>query len=343
MISEESLWKLYQANGQNAYATARELNIDHSSCAARIRRIKAKMTESSTIIPSEVDVDEVVSRRKSEYERRHDNRKAKQTFKRRIKTTGPFGILVMGDPHNDDPACDLDQCDADQDIAAETDGMYLACVGDITNNWSGRLIKLYANQSTTSTEAVALTERFLTRVPPEKWLVVIGGNHESMTVHDPLALLCKQAGVFYVPNRLRMTLQCGQDGNTERRIAWAHGFNGKSMWNPAHGVGREGQLGVRDHVLIGGHTHQSGVMVLRDPDTNRVIWAVQVSTYKSPELDEFGDKRNLRSNHLSPSVTLIFDPSKPESNPDHVSLFWSASAGAEYLTWLRSKWNGNSA
>jgi hypothetical protein len=82
-----------------------------------------------------------------------------------IHDTGPIGVLLVGDPHVDDDGCDIHQLEHDLTAVGRTKGMYAGHIGDLTNNWVGRLARLYAHQSTTFSDGLRLTERKLSLCP----------------------------------------------------------------------------------------------------------------------------------------------------------------------------------
>ena len=250
-----------------------------------------------------------------------------------ISVPGPVGIHVFGDPHIDDPDCDIRQLRADVALVRRTEGLYALCIGDDRNNWVGRLGALYANQDISARNARRLVEWFV-RSLTGRWIAHIGGNHDVWSgADDPLEWLARQAGSAYEPWEARLELSF-PEGHPVRLFA-AHRWPGHSMWNTAHGVLRAAMMGLDDDVILGGHTHVSGRAITRNPHNGRITHCVQVASYKGR--DDFARKIGARDNHVSCSATLILDTENP--SPDAVvTVIDNAAEAAEYLTWKRARW-----
>lgn len=96
----------------------------------------------------------------------------------RVLMDGPVAIAGFGDPHIDDPGCAWGDLERDVRICHDTPGIMAVNVGDSTNNWVGRLMRLYADQEVTSKQALKLIEWLMTALP---WLLDKEGNHDC---HD---------------------------------------------------------------------------------------------------------------------------------------------------------------
>lgn len=76
-----------------------------------------------------------------------------------VNSDKPIAVTLVGDPHVDDDHCDIVSLEHDLTVVGKTKGMYAGHIGDLTNNWVGRLAALYAHQSTTFSEGLRLTDR----------------------------------------------------------------------------------------------------------------------------------------------------------------------------------------
>ena len=264
---------------------------------------------------------------------REEAAKARRIIPIGIAVPGPVGIHVFGDPHIDDPDCDIRQLRADVALVRRTEGMYALCIGDDRNNWVGRLGSLYANQNVSAANARRLVEWFV-RSLTGRWIVHIGGNHDLWSgADDPLDWLARQAGSAYEPweARLELSFPEGQPLLVTAKHKWA----GKSIYNPVHGITRGVLFGERCHVAIGGHEHVSGRGTIRDEISGIITEAVQVASYKGR--DDFARKIGARDNHVSCSATIIIDPESTEANA-RVLVMHNAEKAARYLRWERSEW-----
>jgi hypothetical protein len=244
-------------------------------------------------------------------------------------------VLHFGDPHVDDDGTDLGTLLRHADLVRQTPGMYAGNVGDTTNNWVGRLARLYGQQSTTAKQAWMLAEHFIQRVG-SKWLYMVGGNHDAWSgAGDPLRWITSQAGASYHETNVRLALRW-QSG-AEVRVNVRHDFAGSSQWNPAHGSMKAAIMGTRDHILVNGHRHVSGIGAVKDPTTGIVSTCLQVASYKV--FDRYAKERGFRDQHIAPCAVTIIDPDAALAGrwASVIQPFWDPEAAAEYLAWLRQK------
>jgi hypothetical protein len=279
--------------------------------------------------PEGFDIDDLLEQRRQRFKRKQAHEEAAKLRRIKLKVDGPFGIHHFGDPHVDDDGTDIITLERHIDIIQKTPAMFAGNIGDTTNNWVGRLARLYANQSTTANDAWMIAEWFVKSVP---WLYMIAGNHDAWSGSgDPLKWIIGNAD-SYASSQVRLALvpRSGREININAR----HDFVGHSQWNPAHGSMKAAQMGLHDHININGHKHASGYGVIKDPLTGIVSHCIQVASYKV--YDTYAKERGFRDQHISPCAVTIIDPqARHESEVVHV--FWEPEAAADYLKWLRKK------
>lgn len=302
------------------------------------RRVKAGITARADapvlVAPPSPDlpIEELVAARKRRFEFKQKHEDARKLIPVHIKKCEPIGILHFGDPHIDDDGTDIALLEEHARLVRETPGLYGANVGDTTNNWVGRLAKLYAQQGTTATEAWRLAEWFVEEVG--KWIYMVGGNHDAWSgAGDPMKWIANQIGAFYQDSEVRIALRF--PGTPDIRINCRHDFNGQSQWNPAHGPMKAALLGVRDHLLIAGHKHMSAYGIVKDPENTIVCHGILVASYKV--YDRYAREKNLRDQAFGPACLTVINPRLPPSHPDLVKVWWDPREGAHYLAWLRSR------
>jgi hypothetical protein len=287
---------------------------------------------------SDVPIEDLVATRIQAFARQKAHREARRLIPVKVKASQPLGILHFGDPHVDDDGTDLSLLQEHARLVRETPGLYAANVGDTTNNWVGRLAKLYGSQGTTEADGWRLAEWFIREV--HDWLYMVAGNHDAWSgAGDPLRWIAAQSGAFYQDSEVRIALRF--PGDREVRINCRHDFAGRSQYNPAHGPMKALFFGVRDHVAIAGHTHESAYGVLKDPDSGITMHAIKVASYKI--YDRYALERGFRDQTLSPCAVTVIDPRLAPTHPDLVKVFWQPEEGASYLTWLRSRKAAQSA
>lgn len=149
---------------------------------------------------------------------------------------------------------------------------------------------------------------------------------------DPLRWMMKQVGATYRASAIRLALRF--PNGREVRVNARHDFAGNSQYNPAHGVMKAVQFGLRDHVTIAGHKHTSGYGVIKDPTTGAVCHAIQVASYKV--YDRYAIERGFRDQHISPCAVTVINPNA-KSEASLIQVFWEPEEAADYLTHLRRK------
>ena len=183
-ISDDALREIAERNGWNIRATSRECGrFGSGAFERRIRKLRDGLAPASgtPVImapPSpELPIADLVADRKRRFELRSAHEDARKLIPVTVRSLQPIGILHFGDPHIDDDGSDISLLEEHARLVRETPGLYGATVGDITNNWIGRLAHLYSQQSTTACEAWRLAEWFIGEV--RDWLYLVGGNHDA--------------------------------------------------------------------------------------------------------------------------------------------------------------------
>lgn len=275
---------------------------------------------------TEEPLEELLDRRVKVYERKARATRIEHAI--RVNVSGPFGLLIFGDPHLDDDGTDLALIRRHLELVKDTPGLFACTLGDLHNNWPGRLARLYAEQGTSAQEAWRLVEWFLGAVP---WLFVIRGNHDEFSgPGDPLSYIVRGStvGVDQAHGaRIRLDLP---EGDPVR--IWArHTFPGHSQWNKAHGPVKAAKMGgYRADVFVAGHKHTWAQHT--EEGTDGQTWtALQVGAYK--RIDDYADKLGYAREQHGAAVLLVVRPKIV--GPGRITPFWDVESGRDYLTWLR--------
>lgn len=283
-------------------------------------------------LPDELPTaDELLARRAKEFGRKREAKDARQLIDVRVTLDGPIGIALLGDPHLDDTGTDIELIQEHVRIINRTEGLLAGCIGDYSNNWIGRLARLYGQQSTSAAEAWVLVEWLVRSV---NWLFLVSGNHDSWSGDgDPIKWMAKAARVQYESQgaRLGLTLPNGRI----IRINARHDFSGHSQYNTAHGPAKAAMFGWRDHVLVCGHLHISGHNVLRDPMSGLISHALRVGSYKT--YDSYADERGLPNQTFTISPVVVVRSQFADDDNRLITVFYDPETGAEFLTWLRKR------
>lgn len=283
--------------------------------------------------PSEdLGIDDIIGQRKKEYAQKRDAKLAKRLVNIRVKMDGPIAITHLGDPHVDDDGTDIALIEEHVRVINQNKAMFGANLGDLQNNWIGRLARLWAQQGTSAREAWALTEWL---VKSAHWLYLVGGNHDAWSGDgDPLKWMMAQANTVFDYSGVRIALHF--PNGKQVRINARHDFTGHSMWNPAHGPMKAIQGGWRDQILTCGHKHTSFIGgPLKDPATGLLSWAIRCAGYKI--FDHYAEEKGLPDQNAFPACVTIIDPRYADDDTRLVTVIPSVQEGAEFLKYKRSK------
>ncbi len=334
----EAIQAYHEANGDKS-AAARLLGIARTTYYHRFDEAERRgfvgepdLEFERDELPDEIaPVQELIDRRKKEWDRVNTAYNARNLIPVRIKVDGPVGIVHFGDPHIDDRGTNIGLLETHLEVVKNTPALFGANVGDLHNNWVGRLSHLYEEQTTMAVEAWRLVEWMIGYID---WLYLIKGNHDKWVGNgDPLDWLRKNTMGVTESWGARLDLQF--PNSKEVRINVRHDFRGHSMWNPGHGLMKAIHMGWRDHVLTAGHKHISAYGILKCPSTGLISHAIRVAGYKIH--DSFGTKQlGLPNQNISPAFTTIIDPQYEDNDPRLITTLFDVEEAADYLTWKRN-------
>lgn len=325
--------QVLQDCGGNQVKAAQALGISRGALQGRVlsaRRADVAMVQEVSVQPpppADETLDELLARKKLGMQRSMAHEEWAKCIPVQVKTEGPLGLFLVGDPHVDDDHCDIAQLERDLTAVGKTKAMFAGHIGDLTNNWVGRLQRLYANQSTTFKDGLRLTEWMLGLAPN---LFVVGGNHDLWNNGmDLLRFIVRQGPLQAHGARLALRWPDG----SEVRVHARHDFPGRSQYSDTHGMKRELLFGHKDHVLVAGHTHVDEARCEPSLDGD-VHWLFRVSGYKV--IDDFAKEKGFRPKRLAPGVSLVINPAA-RVPAEVVKPFWDVEAAADYLGFVRKR------
>lgn len=302
--------------------------------AAARRGITANTNPSPDVVqmpdfPDEdLSTEELIAHMKRRFLKKKASHDAHTWFPIKVKDNLPFALVFFGDPHVDDNGCNWPELERHINVC-QAPGVYGVNVGDSTNNWTGRLMRLYAQQSTSVQDARKLVQ-WLMLESGVKWLVWILGNHD--TWNDGAEILV-QMGKRYGTKKLichdweaRFCLEFKNGWSP--RIFVAHNFKGVSMWNPAHGPMREGQMGEVADVYVCGDLHQSIDVGFENAARGVFQRFIRVRGFKF--MDEHARRLGYKEQQEGCSAMVIFDPQRQT-----IQTFMDVEEGGRYLQWKR--------
>lgn len=282
----------------------------------------------------EEPIQDIIGRMERNFARAKTARDKKRWFRVDIPDNKPVGILFYGDPHLDDNGCNWPVLKRHVQLCKETPGLYGANIGDTTNCWGGKLVRLYANQDTSVRTARRLAEWFLLD-SGVRWLLWLMGNHEHMGDGAPvLEEMNRRYGTAAIPMLDWQADFILSVGGTEFKISAAHDFKGASMWNPVHGAVKAAKFGDQIDLLVCGHKHEWAVSQWELPEQGNAPLMVRARGYK--HLDEYATRHGFGENEEGQAILVIFDPAS-KSQAGRVQAFVDVERGADVLTYLRSR------
>lgn len=360
-VTDKELLEAYQAEGGSTVRIARRIGLSDRRTRARLRALDVPagvpgglgapkplpgpavarlLEEASSVahafevpkLPDETpSIEDLVAHRKKVSARAIAAYRARELVHVPVKIGGPIALALIGDPHVDDNGCDWERLDADLALIGAAPGMFAVHVGDITNNWSGRLMHLWAQQSTSADEALKLAEYVLTRVEP---LIVVTGNHDSWP--GPLQGVVQRTmrGRSGLVGEAGVRVQFEFPTGLELRMHVRHDFPGRSMYSTTHGMRRELREGYRDHLLVAGHLHNDEASIVPVETEGLVSTMVRVSGYKIA--DHFAAERRFVSKRMAPTAWALIDPAA-RCPAEIVKLYWDGEECADILAHKRRR------
>jgi len=337
----------WQAHGRSRSAAARSLGLKDGTYRSRLERALNQGFEPAPQAPAhdagdfeaphlpseDRPAEQVLADMEREFRRKERAERARELIDITIKADGPYAVVPIGDPHLDNPGCDIPKLRRDVEIIRDTPGMFGGSVGDYRDNWVGRLSKLFAEHKMSQSESLVVTEWFFRQV---KWLFLLYGNHDLWSGHnDPLPYihrLAEQPGVLEKYDlRLRLNHPSGEPVYCRVR----HDFPGQSQYNDAHGQVRETLFGRADHLMLCGDRHVSAYAPIWNVNHDMLCHAMRVGAYK--RFDPYPKERGLKGVSWAPSMAAVVNP-YARSQLDFIQPFFDLELAADYLTWLRDRW-----
>ena len=335
MDKYEQAYQVFIDCNKSATQASDFLGIPRTTLQSRVKKyLSSIQTNSEIAFPKiedeDIPIESVINSLKERSAKRINNHDARKWMPFKVKTMLPIGICWFGDPHIDDNGCDWNLLSEHIDICKSTEGLYGANIGDTTNNWVGRLARLYAEQDTSERTAQRLTEWFFEE-SGVNWLIMLQGNHDNF---KETAYLKKIAENVCPMIDWRAQFKLVFPNGRECLIDAAHNHNGHSQWNSLHGQQKAATMNGVANLYIAGHLHNWALAQNECPHTNRVYHLARCRGYK--RIDSYAENIGFGNQKFGASIVTVIDPNANDVNL--VRCFADVQEGAEYLTYLRSKY-----
>lgn len=318
----------------SARAAAQALGISRSTLRGRLK-MQRPAAENSIEMPDFPDdgltAEEIIEHQCKAFEKRRASYDAHTWFPVKLKTDEPIGILWFGDPHVDDNGCNWPLLREHVRVCRETPGLYGANIGDTTNNWSGRLVKLYANQDTSVKTARKLAKWFMLESGID-WIVWLLGNHDQWG--DGSTILAQMGAEKIVCHDWEARFRVVFPNKRECRVWAAHDFPGHSQWNPLHAGMKAAQMKAEADLYICGHKHNWASIKWENAERGSTPLVCRVRGYKY--MDEYARNLGITEQKEGAGILTIINP-KASLPSSFVREYTDVQEGADFLTWLRSR------
>jgi hypothetical protein len=287
-------------------------------------------------IPADdVPVEQLIEQLSERFERRAENAEAKRWMRFALRDDGPYLLAFVGDPHLDDNGCNWPLLRRDVALMS-TPHVHGVMLGDVTNNWSGKLQRLYAHQDVTRDRAWKLAEWYFRAVP---WLMLLKGNHDiwsqSHGQGDPLDWMARGSAALEDWSA-KFEVAAGEH---VVRIWAAHDFKGTSIYNPLHGQMRAHRFSAGEaDILAAGHQHHWEIFSGEDADkSHRPHWLIRARGYKY--LDPHADRHQYASQQHGAVISVVVDPSR--TGPAAIQCYADLAEAVEILSFKRQRWEAS--
>ncbi len=317
-------------------AAAKALGISYATMQARIRTaktimpegLKADIPQPVTELPDDdIPVDELIGVMKKRFQKRHENHKARMWRRFQVPTDGPYALMFFGDPHVDDNGCNWPLLHQHCELSAKTQHMYAVAIGDQSNNWTGRLARLWAEQDTSATTAKRLV-KWLLNESGVKWFLWLHGNHDAWQgpVSSGIIEEMKQCHEVTMQDwEARVVLQ---SGGFDLRLWAAHNFAGHSMYNKLHGPQKAALMKDWAHIYVAGHHHNWALHHEENAERGFDYWLARCRGYK--HMDHYGELLGHQPQKRGSSIVAVIDPKNHS-----VQCFADAEEGVDFLKFKR--------
>lgn len=327
-------------------AAARALGIARTTLQGRIEqeqrahyRTSTKTVFSEThaidlpiIEESRPPVSEILERMSSDFERKKASTDAHEWFQVKVHDLKPFGLMVWGDPHIDNPGCDITLLRHHMSLAKHP-AVFSLNIGDTLDGWVGRLARLYGESSIDLHNARELAMWFMREV---RWLLWLAGNHDMWADNEAIfRLMSDQAAVKLLPWQAKFELVF--PNGQAIKVHAAHDFPGRSMANIVHGHMRAARFTSPADLLLAGHLHDWGSSVFEMAGFGRTPLSIRVRGYKT--IDSYAVTNGYQSARHGGSCLVIIDPNV--EGPGRMMPFWNIEQGIDVLDILANRYKGD--
>lgn len=333
-VLRETILAVARHDGRRDLA-AKELGLDSRTVCDRLKLAEARGVVAA--MPAELpeveeDMDAFTDQLAARAEQIYDRHEAEKWQRIHLPDAGPYGLLVVGDPHLDDAKCAWHILKKHIALCAYNPRIFCVNIGDLHNNWVGRLERLYAEQETSKNTAYKLI-RWLMHDCGLNWILSIAGNHDVW--NDGYRILEMLHGQHVVLRDWGAKVVISSKDGRELRLDARHNFKGSSIWNDAHGPEREAITGELADLYVAGHLHYPSIKTRWIPSKGHIAHLVRAAGYK--QIDTHAHHHGFAQANSGHSIFVLVKPYAEETE-EWIQPFASVKAGVEALGDAITRW-----
>jgi hypothetical protein len=250
-----------------------------------------------------------------------------------IDSEKPVGVTLFSDIHWGATGLDVKALVADTKMVRDAEGMYAFCLGDLTDNWIGKLAGIAGEQSISIPQEKAAAEWWLEQLSG-KMPVVVAGNHDNRTITqshiDYVHEMLRGSQLLYGKDEVRFTLNVG-DGVWKWKCR--HLFKGNSQWNETHAAEKDGKMRDIWDFAASGHYHKPTIIrPFYNEMRDKLCYACNIGTYKGE--DDYATMLGYRHHKTEYTATIIYFP----DGRAHIAQGATLEESCRYLKYLRKSY-----
>ena len=316
---------------------AKALGLAWSTLDSRVKVAEQRGLSVATysLVPEDdIPVPQILDQMAQRYTLRKENHDAKEWQSVTLPTEGPYGLLLVGDPHIDDDGADIPSLLKHIDLCKRPD-VYAVNIGDTVNGWAGRLVKKYADQETSRKTGYRLAEWFI-KDSGLNWLLILLGNHDVWADGTEIFQRINSRHVVMRDWSAKLKLKTKGDGlKRTLRLFAAHDFKGHSQWNPLHGPLKASMMGDWAHLYACGHKHNWGSFHIPNAERDITSYVIRARGYKM--IDSYAARGMFPNQSSGQSIFCIVDPYS-QSEEGFLTCTPDVDLGLLFLDALKTRW-----
>jgi len=338
-LTADELLEVLEADNEHKsrHDAAKSLGLSYATFNARLycarERLPDLTKEPEFEVPDlpseELPIEELIEYKRKRFRTRKKATDAHEWIDVKVNIDGPVGILWMGDPHIDDNHCDWEKLYSDVELIKSNPAIKGASIGDVHNNWIGRLsLKMSPSQETTDSQTYMLIEWLINNMDP---LILIRGNHDNWTpsAKDPMTWMEQPKNIsadWQV--KFRLNFPNGYSLSVDAR----HDFPGHSQYSNLHGLMKASLWNSDADLYVAGHKHNWGIQKVEQVN-GKVSSLVRLRGYKYH--DQYAIDKGFHQQQHGQSILQVIDPYSASVSKQ--LMFENVEEGRDYLEFLQKK------